>query len=60
MPKRRTLAQQIAALKPGRQTIEAEREELRWIEGLDHRGRGPQARGCLADSRPTSKWRTAR
>ena len=28
MPKRKTLAQQIAALKPGRQTIEAERDEL--------------------------------
>jgi hypothetical protein len=32
MPKRRTLAQQIAALRPGRQTIEAERAELRRIE----------------------------
>ena len=32
MPKRKTLAQQIAALKPGRQTIEAERDELRRIK----------------------------
>jgi len=32
MPKQRTLAQQIAALKPGRQTVEAERDELRRIE----------------------------
>jgi hypothetical protein len=33
MPKRRTLAQQIAALKPGRETIEAERDERRIEDG---------------------------
>ena len=50
MPKRRTLAQQMAALNPGRETIEAERDELRRIEDGSI-GPGPQTRGCLADSR---------
>ena len=51
MPKRRTLAQQIAALKPGQQTIEAEREELRRIE--DRAITAAEAR------RSAAAWRTA-
>jgi hypothetical protein len=42
MPKRKTLAQQIAALKPGRQTIEAERDELRRIKD----GAGTATEAC--------------
>jgi hypothetical protein len=51
MPKRRTLAQQIAALKPGRQTIEAERDELRRIK--DGAITAAEAR------RRAAAWRTA-
>jgi hypothetical protein len=51
MRKRRTLAQQIAALKPGRQTIEAERDELRRIK--DGAITAAEAR------RRAAAWRTA-
>ena len=51
MPKQRTLAQQIAALKPGRQTIEAERDELPRIK--DGAVTAAEAR------RRAAAWRTA-